>query len=202
MSSASRGVCEPVGSAGGSVRTPWCGGRIRRVRVGAGGVPVCARRGGCSARAFKEFEVHTADSNPHKITVGRNGNVWFTEPCRRQDRADHTERQDQRIPDPHSTGRTGRDSRPVRTATSGSPRGSATRSGGSPRAARSPSSRFPLASSPGGSRRVRTATSGSPRRWPTRSGGSPLAARSAGVPHPAYQPPGDHGRSGRQPLVH
>ncbi len=99
------------------------------------------------------------------ITAGPDGNLWFTETDRQQDRADHPDRRHHRVPAPHgSDSDPTAASRPARTATSGSPKSAATRSGGSPRPASSPSSRSPRPSTaiPAVSRPARTATSGSP----------------------------------------
>ena len=48
-----------------------------------------------------EFPVPTANGSPYGITTGPDGNLWFTE-GRQQDRPDHPERHDHRVPDSHS----------------------------------------------------------------------------------------------------
>ena len=97
-----------------------------------------------TAGVVTEFAVPTTGSRPDGIAAGPDGNLWFTESLRRQpDRPDHPGRRRHRVPRPARPSAVRAASRPARTATSGSPKSPATRSGGSPRPASSPSSRSP-----------------------------------------------------------
>ena len=96
-----------------------------------------------SGQVITEFPIPTADSQPDGIAAGPDGNLWFTERSRQQDRADHDGRRHHRVPDPHGRqrpyrhrGRPGRQPLVHRSS-------AATRSGGSRRPASSPSSRSP-----------------------------------------------------------
>ena len=92
---------------------------------------------------ISEFPLPTREGAPGGITAGPDGNLWFHRGSGGHDRADHPERQDQRVSAPHAGSGSRAGSPRVRTATSGSPRGQPTGSAGSPRAARSASSRSP-----------------------------------------------------------
>ena len=120
----------------------------------------------------------------------------------RLDRADH-DRRARSAPTAARASASRGGSRSGRTARSGSPTATTTRSGGSRPAARSPPTATRASSTRGGSRSGRTARSGSPTASRTRSGGSRPAARSAAYrrrEHPRAV--GDRARAGRRALVH
>ena len=100
------------------------------------------------------------------------------QPRQRLDRADHDQRARSAATGTRASSTRG-GSRSGRTAPSGSPTASRTRSGGSRPRARSAATGTRASASRGGSRSGRTAPSGSPTTAPTRSGGSRPRARSA-----------------------
>ena len=83
------------------------------------------------AGVITEFPIPTAQQRPYGITAGPDGNLWFTEFDQQQDRTDHDGRRRHRVLRPHGQQRAHTGSPLARTATSGSPSTTATRSGGS-----------------------------------------------------------------------
>ena len=147
-------------------------------------------------------------ASPTGSRPGPDGNLWFTESRRQPDRPDHADGRRHRVHRRHHRRQPVRwRSRPARTATSGSPSSPATGSAGSHRPASSPSS--PPASPPAAAPTEITAGPDG-NLWftetaATRSAGSRRAGVvtefSAGsAPLAALER--DHGRPGRQPLVH
>ena len=144
-----------------------------------------------------------------EITAGPDGNLWFTEECRRNQigrittAGVVTEFSDRH----HGRQRSLRASRPGPTATSGSPRPAATRSGGSPPPASI--TEFPIATTAGSSPAGITAGPDG-NLWFTEAGTDKIGRITpTGVDHrvpgphqPDSAPLGHHGRARRQPLVH
>ena len=71
--------------------------------------------------AITEYPLPDLRYGPEGIAAGPDGNMWFTESTREQDRADHPRRQHHRVSLAHRGGRPRTGSRPARTATCGSP---------------------------------------------------------------------------------
>ena len=156
------------------------------------------------AGVITEFPIPT----PGSVPVGHHGRPGRQPLVHRvrwqQDRPDHDGRRITEFPIP-TAGSGPSASRPAPTATSGSPKSTATRSAGSRRPAPSPSSRSPRPTArPTASRPARTATSGSPSSTGNKIGRITHGRRRHRVPDPhgRQRALGHHGRPRRQPLVH
>ncbi len=160
-----------------------------------------------------EFPIPTGNSGPDGITAGPDGNLWFTESRRRQDRDDRPDDAcRQRVPHPLGPVRhlafRARGSRRAPTASSGSPNTPAARSA---RSTRRPTPSTSSPSRPMVPRRrtsppAPTATSGSQSPAANQIGTiNPTTHAISGVrPRPGRRvlAPGHHGGARRQPLVH
>ena len=106
--------CRALGDHGGPRRQPLVHRDLRADQIGMINP---------TTHAITEFAIPTANADPYGITAGPDGNLWFTEYGRRQDRDDQPDDpRHHRVPRPYRQFRSPTGSRRAPTATSGSPR--------------------------------------------------------------------------------
>ena len=119
-----------------------------------------------------QYNLPTASVEPVGHRAGPDGNLWFTETARQQDRAHHADGHDHRVPDPDAQQRSASRSRRAPTATCGSPSTTRTRSGASRPRASSPSSPWARTATPGS-----IAAGADGNLWFTEAGGANAIGR-------------------------